>query len=212
MNRKYLSVMTGEDHRAAALELATVQRGVVEFENIIRDARGTLSRIHTNVKRIRKAMARIRIGMQEVEARTMPGYCRSDSFYWLAAVTVKPATAARRYYILLPIDQHIAAAQALGPAHLAVLRFLRIIGRRRHLSVRILDWAIRINHLIQYLRNQMEDLQFATLRGDDLFVNCWLGHLNYFDGDDPGGQAGAQPARSRHLAGGSDCAISAVKK
>ena len=211
MNRKYLSIMTGADHRAAVIELATAHRGVVEFESIIRTARGTPSRLHTNVKRIHKELESIRIGMQEVEARTLPGSGRTGSC-WLAAVTVKPATAARRHSIVLTIDQHIRAARALGPAYLAVLRFLRIIGRRRHLSVRILDWAIRINHLIQYVRNQMEDLQFATLRGDDRFADCWLGHFNHFDGDEDGGQAGAPPARSRHLAGESDCGNPAVKK
>ncbi len=213
MNRKYLIVMTGDDHRAAGLELATAQRGLVEFENITRAARGTPSRIHTNVRRIHKALVRIRIGMQEVEARTLPGCGRSDSHYWLAAVTIKPATAARTHSVLLTIDQHIPAARALGPAQPAVLRFLDIIGDRKHLQVRILDWALRIDYWIQYLRCQMEDLQDATLRGADFYVNCWLGHFNYFDGDEHGGQAGAPPARSRrHLAGESDCANPAVKK
>jgi hypothetical protein len=46
-----------------------------------------------------------------------------------------------------------------------------------------MDDAIRVLHLVQFLRCQMEDLQFHSLRGRGIpWVNCWLGSFNYFDG------------------------------
>jgi hypothetical protein len=139
MNRTYLTIMTFDDHRAAAHEWSTVHRSVAEFENAIfktlkdgrradRSAAEVCCRIPDTVKRIHKALDRIQAGMR---AR----------------------------------------------------RFLDIIRLRRHLPVRIMDDAIRVLHQFQFLRCQMEDLQFHSLRGRGIpWVNCWLGSFNYFDG------------------------------
>ncbi|MGB9609402.1 MAG: hypothetical protein ACPL7M_00400 [Bryobacteraceae bacterium] len=157
---------------------------MTEFENITRTARGAPGRLHANVKRIHKALERILMGMREVEARTLPSDAGS---HWLAVVTVEPVTAVRRPYLVLTIDGHIAAARALGPSQPAVRRFLDIIRLHQHLPVRIMDDAIRVLHLIQFLRCQMEDFQFYSLRGRGIpWVNCWLGSNNYVDGGDAG--------------------------
>lgn len=186
MNRRHYTIMTIDDHRAAARELATAHRSVAEFENITSSARGVPDRLHTNVKRIHKALERILIGMREVEARTLPSDAGFGS-HWLAAVTVKPVTAARRPSLVLTIDDHIAAARALGPSQPAVRRFVDIISLRRHLPVRIMDDAIRIDHLVQIVRCEMEDVQFYTLRGRGIpRVNCWLGQFNFFEGEEEG--------------------------
>ena len=186
MNRTYLTIMTINDHRAAVCELATVRRCVDEFESISRSGRGVPGRLHTNVKRIHKALERIQTEMREVEARTLPGDAQSDSC-WQAADAAKPPTATQCPTKVLTLDDHIAAARALGPSQPAVLRFLDIISKRRHLPVRIMDFAIRIDHLIQILRCEMEDVQFYTMRGRGIpWVNCWLGQFNYFEGEEEG--------------------------
>jgi hypothetical protein len=182
MSRNRYTIMTIQDHRAAEREWAKVHRSVTEFQNFIRSARGTPSRLHTNVRRIHKAMETIRTGMLEVVARTLPGNARSDSC-WQEPETLPPA-ATPRPARSLTIGDHIAAARALGPSESAVHRFIAIISNRRHLPVRILDFAIRIDHLIQIVRCEMEDVQFYTLRGRGItWVNCWLGPSNYFDDD-----------------------------
>jgi hypothetical protein len=81
----------------------------------------------------------------------------------------------------MTLDEHAAAARALGQAQRAVQRFLGIVSDRRHLPVRILDMALRIEHLIHAIRCGMDDLQFLTLRGEQRNVTCWLGQFNYFD-------------------------------
>lgn len=181
MNRRHYTIMTIDDHRAAAREWATVHRSLTEFENITSAARGAPGRLHTNVQRIHKALDRIQTGMREVEARTLPSDAGCGS-HWLAVVTVEPVTAVRRPSLVLTIDDHIAAARALGPSQPAVRRFLDIISLRRHLPVRIMDDAIRVLHLTQFLRCQMETLQFDSLRGRGIpWVNCWLGSNNWVD-------------------------------
>jgi len=186
MNRRHYTIMTIDDHRAAAREWATVHRSVAEFENITSTARGTPCRLHTNVTRIHRALERILTGMREVAAHTLPGGARVDSC-WRLPDTVKPATATRRPSRVLMIDDHIAAARALGPSQPAVHRFVDIISNRRHLPVRLMDFAIRIDHLVQIVRCEMEDVQFYTLRGRGIpWVNCWLGPFNYFEGEEEG--------------------------
>jgi hypothetical protein len=187
MNRRHYTIMTIDDHRAAAREWATAHRSVAEFENISRTVRGAPGRLHTNVKRIDEALERIRTEMREVLLRTLPAEAHKDSC-WRAADTAKAATAAlQRATRVWTLDDHIAAARALGPSQPAVRRFAGIISNRRHLPVRIMDDAIRVLHLIQFVRCQMEDVQFYTLRGRGIpWVNCWLGRFNYFDGDETG--------------------------
>ena len=193
MNRTYLTIMTFDDHRAAAHEWSTVHRSVAEFENAIfktlkdgrrsgRSAADVCRRIPGTVKRIHKALDRIQAGMGALQFRTQPGDAESAGC-WLEAATLESAAIVPQATGAWAVDQHITAAKALGPSQPAVRRFLNIIRLRRHLPVRIMDDAIRVLHLVQFLRCQMEDLQFYSLRGRGiLWVNCWLGSFNYFDG------------------------------
>ena len=193
MNRRHYTIMTIDDHRAAAREWAMVHRSVAEFENAIfkiledgrragRSAKALCGRIPSTVKRIHKALDRIQAGMRELQIRTLPGDAESATC-WLETPAVEPAGVAQQVTGELVVHQHIAAARALGPSQPAVRRFLHIISLRRHLPVRIMDYAIRALHLIQFLRCQMEALQFDSLRGRGIpWVNCWLGRNNYVDG------------------------------
>jgi len=196
MNRRHLTIMTIDDHRAAAREWAAVHRGVAEFESIIcknledgrptsRAVRGVLGQMRTNAKRIQKALDRIQAEMREVQVRTLPGDTQAD-LCWQEIRTVASAAAIQRNAGVPTLDDHITAARVLGAAKLAILRFLKIIGDRRHLPVRILDLGLRVEHLMHAVRCAMDDVQYATLRGPDRLVNCWLGHFNYFDGDEDG--------------------------
>jgi hypothetical protein len=185
VNRRYLTIMTIDDHRTAACEWATVHRCVDELENIIRSGRRVPDTLHTNVKRIHRDLGRIRREMQEVQACTLPGDHEGDDC-WQEIKTVNPAAVAWRSTAVLTLEDHITAARALGPSQPAIHRFLDIISNRRHLPVRILDWAIRIIHLIQIVRCEMEDVQFTTIRGRDRWVNYWLGSSNCFDGNEGG--------------------------
>ena len=95
---------------------------------------------------------------------------------WKPAETRAPVVASRHTTEAVTIVDHIAAARALGPAEPAIDRFLEIINRRRHLPVRIMDEAIRVLHLIQIVRLEMNDLQFYTLsRRGTPRVNCGQG-------------------------------------
>jgi hypothetical protein len=133
------------------------------------------------LQRIRKALDRIQIEMQAVQACTLPGDERSE-YGRKPAVTVTPTVARRRPTEVVTLADHIAAARALGPAEPAIQRFLEIINRRRHLPVRIMDDALRVLHLIQIVRIEMDDLQFYTLsvRGAPR-VKCWHGQPYHFD-------------------------------
>ena len=64
--------MTIADHRAAAREWAAVHRSVTEVDNVTRTAPRAPNKLHTNVKRIHKALERILVEMRGVEARTLP--------------------------------------------------------------------------------------------------------------------------------------------
>ena len=188
-----MSLMTVDDHRAAASELNTVHRAVDGFErdhsktfevgpHMEPPATETSGRLRRNLQRIRKALDRIQIGMQSVQACTQPGDERSE-YGWKPAETLTPAFARPQPTEVVTLDDHIAAARALGPAEPAIDRFLEIIKRRRHLPVRIVDDAIRVLHLIQIVRLEMNDLQFCTLSGRSTpRVNCWQGQSNHFDG------------------------------
>ena len=192
MNRRHYTVMTIDDHRAAAREWSTVHRSVAEFENAIfitlkdgrragRSAAAVCRRIPSTVKRIHKALDRIQVGMGALQFRTLPGDAESAGC-WLQAATLESASVPQATG-MSAVDQHITAARALGPAQPAVRRFLDIIQLRRHLPVRIMDDAIRVLHLVQFLRCQMEDLQFYSLTGRGIpWVNCWFGSFNHLDG------------------------------
>ena len=193
-----MSLMTVDDHRAAASELTTVHRAVDEFEHdhsktfevgphMEPPATETSCRLRRNLQRIRKALDRIQIGMQSVQACTQPGDERSE-YGWKPAETLAPAFARRHPAEVVTLDDHIAAARALGPAEPAIDRFLDIINRRRHLPVRVMDDAIGVLHLIQIVRLEMNDLQFYTLSGGGTpRVNCLQVQSNDFDGTEQSG-------------------------
>ena len=167
--------MTIDDHRAAMRELATVHRAVDEFErdhsktfevgrHLEPPAAETSKRVRLNLQRIRKVLDRVQIGMLAVHACTLPDDDRSE-YGWQPSVTLAPAVVRRHPTEVVTLDDHIAAARALGTAEPAIDRFLEIINRRRRLPVRIMDDAIRVLHLIQVVRLEMNDLQFYTLSG-----------------------------------------------
>ena len=193
MNRRHYAVMTIDDHRAAAREWSTIHRSVAEFENAIlktlkdgrragRPAADVCRRIPGTVERIHQALDRIQAGMGALQFRTLSGDAESVGC-WVEVATLESAAIVPQAAGVWAVDQHITAARALGPAQPAVRRFLDTIRLRRHLPVRIMDDAIRVLHLVQFLRCQMEDLQFHSLTGRCMpWVNCWLGSFNYFDG------------------------------
>jgi hypothetical protein len=197
MNRRHYTIMTIDDHRAAAREWVMVHRSVAEFDSAIfeilkvgrragQSAKAQCGRIPSTVKRIHKALDKIQIGMRALQIRTLTGGATSAAC-WLETATMEPAAMVQQATSVLAVGQHIAAAMALAPAQPAVRRFLNIIQLRRHLPVRIMDDAIRVLHLIQFVRCQMEDLQFYALRGRGIpWVNCWLGPNNYVDGREAG--------------------------
>ena len=173
MRSRFMSIMTVDDHRAAASDLATVHRAVDEFEHdhsktfevgfhLGRPATETSGRVRRNLQRIRKALDRIQIAMQAVQACTLPADERSE-YGSKPAVTFTPTVARRRPTEVVTLADHIAAARAMGPAEPAIDRFLDIINRRRHLPVRVMDDAIGVLHLIQIVRLEMNDLQFYML-------------------------------------------------
>jgi hypothetical protein len=125
MSRRFMSVMTVDDHRAAASELAAVHRAVDEFEHdhskpfevgphMEPPATKTSGRVRRNLRRIRKALDRIQVAMQAVQACTLPGDERS-AYGWKPAETLTPAVARRQATEVVTLADHIAAARALGP-------------------------------------------------------------------------------------------------
>jgi hypothetical protein len=193
VNRRHYTNMTIDHHRAGAREWSTIHRSVAEFENAIfktlkdgrragRSAADVCRRIPGTVKRVHKAFDRIQAGMGALQFRTLPGDAESAGC-WLQAATWESAASVPQATGVSAVDQHITAARALGPAQPAVRRFLDIIRLRRHLPVRIMDDAIRVLHQVQFLRCQMEDLQFYSLTGRGIpWVNCWFGSFNDLDG------------------------------
>jgi hypothetical protein len=137
-------------------------------------------------------LEKIRIGMRDVLDRMLPDASGAGGC-WASAATpsTDPATTTgQRPTRVLSVDDHIVAARALGPSQPAINRFLEIISQRRRLPVRLLDCGIRIEHLIQIIRCEMEDVQFYTMRGRGIpWVNCWLGSSNYFEGAEQGASA-----------------------
>ena len=101
MYRRNYTVMTIDDHRAAAREWSTVHRSVTEFENAIfktlkdgrragRSAANVCRRIPGTVKRIHKALDRIQAGMGALQFRTLPGDAESAGC-WMEAATLESA-------------------------------------------------------------------------------------------------------------------------
>jgi hypothetical protein len=192
MNRRHLTIMSIDYHHAAAREMATIHRSVAGFENAIikifedtwrvgRSARWVRDRIRRNLKQVHKSLDRIQTGMEEVQTRTLAGDEQSDSC-WRETVKAELSATVEHVTGVLELDQHVAAARALGPAKPALDRFLDIISLRRHLPVRIMDYALDVDHLIHILRCEMEDFQFYTLQGRGIpWVNCWLGPSNHFE-------------------------------
>jgi len=193
-----MSLMTVDDHCFAVRELATVHRCVDDFQHnhsktfevglhMEPPAMETSGRVRRNLQRIRKALDRVQIGMQAVQACTLPDDERSE-YGWKPAEALTSAVTRRYPTEVVTLDDHIAAARALDPAEPAIERFLDIINRRRHLPVRIMDDAIRVLHLIQIVRLEMNDLQFYTWSGRGTpRVDCRQGQSNHFDGTEQSG-------------------------
>lgn len=182
MNGRQYAIMTLDDHHAAAREWSIAHRSVADFEAITRFGLPLPSEVRANLKRIRMDLDKIRCGMHAMQTRTLPGHAEADRC-WQEITSTGTSAGARRAATALSLDQHIDAARALGTAKFAVLRFLAIVSDRLHLPVRILDLGLRVEHRIHAVRCAMDDVQYATLRGPDRLVDCWLGHFNYFDGD-----------------------------
>ena len=136
MNRRHLTIMTIDNHRAAAREMATIHRSVAVFENAIikifedrwrvgRSARWVRDRIRRNLKRVHKSLDRIQTGMEEVQTRTLAGDEQSDSC-WRETVKAELSATVEHVTGVPELDQHVAAGRALGPAKPAMNRFLDI--------------------------------------------------------------------------------------
>ena len=191
MNRRNYTIMTLDDHRAAAREMATVHRSVAEFEAEIagildgrqrnRFAAEVCRRLRRNLQLIHRRLDRVQAGMREVQANTL-ATDQAAGGCWPDRSSRRQAAREKRAPGILAPDQHIAAAWALGPSQAALQRFLRIISLRRHLPVRIMDDAIRVLHLIQVIRCEMEDFEFYTFNDYGFpWVNYWLGPSIYYE-------------------------------
>ena len=199
--RPHPTIMTIDDHGAAARELATVHRGVTDFENVIYKSfedgrridssiRAMMGRIHRYLKTIHEALDKIQTEMREVQACTLPGEAQAD-LYWREIETMVPIGTVPRAATVPSLDDHIAAARALGTASSATSRWLQIVRYRRQRPARILHMAIRIQNLIHLIRCALDGIQFLTLPPDS--VDCWIGPYNpstfkrmptYFDSDE----------------------------
>lgn len=131
--------------------------------------------IYSAIDKLRQEMRQVQERTQAVDLRR--GVC------WGKPEEASPTPILGKRATVMTLDDHAAAARELGQAQRAVLRFLRIVSARRHVSVRILYMALAVEHRIHAIRCTMDDLQFMTLRGDERNVTCWLGRLNHFDGD-----------------------------
>lgn len=182
MNGRHYTIMTLDDHHAAAREWSVAHRSVADFEAITRFGMRLPGEVRADLNRIRMDLDKIRGGMHTMQSRSLPGHMEADPC-WQEITLMGTSGSARRAPTALTLDQHIAAARALGTAKFAVLRFLAAVSDRRHLPVRILDLGLRVEHRIHAVRCAMSDVQYATRRAPDRLVDCWLGHFNYFDGD-----------------------------
>ena len=189
MNRSHLSVMTLFDHRAAGLELIVLYGYMVRFERICQRGGWFPARVRTAIERIYGAVHRLHQEMRQVQELTRAENLRRSTC-WRESEEARPTPILRQRGTAMTMDEHAAAARELGQAQRAVLRFLGIVSDRRHLPVRILDLALRIEHLIHAIRCGMDDLQFLTLRGEQRNLTCWLGQFSYFDGGQTGKDTG----------------------
>lgn len=186
--------MTHDDHRAAAREMATVHRSVVGFEivldRIFRDAQAegrmdqrakrVRGRLLCNLYRVRRRLAKIQADMREVHTRTLPekAACWEEVASGGAPIPQRDVTGKSA------LDWHVTAARLLGPSQPAIDRFLKIVSSRKHLPVRILDTALRMDDVIQFIRCEMEHLQAYTSSGRGIpWRNCWLGMNIDFEGE-----------------------------
>ena len=192
MNRKYSTIMTLEDHRAAARALKTVLVGVTQVECAAQRKQKVPGRMLTRFRRIQRAVEKIYVQMQDVQERTLRRTPDADACWLKPESPQVPACFPPKRVTVMTLAEHIAGARNLGQASRAVPRFLDLVSDRKHLPVRILDIGLQIERLIHQIRCEMDDVQYVTLPRPDGSVDCWLGHFNYFDGDEDGATAGSQ--------------------
>jgi hypothetical protein len=145
-------------------------------------------------RRIQRAVEKIYVEMRDVQKRTLPRTPDADACWLKPELPQVPACILPKRVTVMTFAEHIAGARNLGQASRAVLRFLDLVSDRKYLPVRILDIGLHIERLIHVIRCEMDDLQYMTLPRPDGIVDCWLGHFNYFDGDEDGARAGSQSA------------------
>ena len=193
MNRKYSTIMTLEDHRAAARELKTVLVGVTQVECAVQRKQKVPGRMLTRFRRIQRAVEKIYVEMQEVQKCTLPRTPDADACWLKPELPQVPACIPPKRVTVMTLAEHIACARHLGQASRAALSFLSLVSDRKYWPVRILDIGVRIDNMLDLIRCGMDDVQHLTLPHPDAAVRCYFGIVNYFEGDEDCGRIGRQP-------------------
>jgi hypothetical protein len=185
--------MSTEDHRAAARELSVVHLGVLRFKSAVQRKEKVPGRILTRLKRIQRDVEKIRVEMQKVQMRTLPhddaaAACWRKQEWPPAPVPVPP-----KLRSVMTRAAHIAAARDMGEASRAAMSFAKLVCKRNHLPVRIIDLGLWVERFIQLIRHDMHYVRGLTLPHQVGGIDCWAGQFNYFDGDEDGGPVGSQP-------------------
>jgi hypothetical protein len=198
MNRKHSTIMSLEDHRAAARELNVVLTGVMRVAGATQRKEMVPERVFTRLRRIRRAVDKIRIEMQAVLVRTLPNDSGTATCWREPDLSLASAPTPPKSVSVMTPAAHIAAARDMGEARRVVLRFLDLVSDRKHLPVRILDIGLRIDMFIELIRHDMHYVRYATLPRPDGTADYWVGQFNYFDGDEAGGKARSQLSGDEH--------------
>jgi len=194
MNRKYSTIMTLEDHQAAARALEAVLVGVTQVECAVQRKQKVPGRMLTRFRRIQRAVEKIYLEMQEVQVRTLPHDADAADCWRKPELPPAPASVMSKRIPVMTLAEHIACARHLGQASRAALSFLNLVSDRKYLPVRILDIGVRIENMLDLIRCGMDDVQHLTLPHPDAAVRCYFGIVNYFEGDEDCGRIGSQPA------------------
>jgi hypothetical protein len=195
MNRKHSTIMSPEDHCAAARELNVVQVGVERLESAIQRKEKVPERVIPRLRRIRRAVDKISLEMQAVLVRTLPHDSAAAACWRKPELPPGPSPVPPKAVSVMTPAAHIAAARDMGEASRAVLCFLDLVSDRKHLPVRVLDIGLRIEMFIELIRHDMHYVRYATLPRPDGDADYWVGHFNYFDADEDGGKAGGAAIR-----------------
>jgi hypothetical protein len=183
MNRKYSTIMSLENHRAAARELNIVHVGVMRFEHAAQRKEWIPARVFSRLQRIQRDIDKIHVEMQAVQVRTLPHDARAAACWQKPEWRLAPKAAPSKPVSAMPPAMHIASARILGGASRAMLRFLMLVSKRNHLPVRIMDIGLEIKMFVHLIRDDMHHVWRMTQPHVDSFPYCWVGHFNYFDGD-----------------------------